>query len=236
MGPTRPSLEYLLTCSNDGLESFELSRLNQASMLRKEARQVFEQLIEMEVDARLARCILECKRGDISFAEVGERQLGSLPPQRQIASSESAQIQPLLALSPAPNHRLARAPGTRDADSPAESAPSNARRLVASASHNRTNSGTQQSLASPLHPISCRPFSLGREEESALEDLEAFLRAPSAKASPATEPSTANSEHQAPPKSDSLPGSQRLAMLRESRRAAARKPVCHDVPRIHRAS
>jgi hypothetical protein len=62
MAATRPSLEYLVTSSQQSLESFELSRLNQASNLRKELRDVVEEWVQTEVDARFARWILECRR------------------------------------------------------------------------------------------------------------------------------------------------------------------------------
>jgi hypothetical protein len=62
MAATRPSLEYLVTSSRQSLESYELSRLNQASNLRKELRDVVEEWVETEVDARFARWILECRR------------------------------------------------------------------------------------------------------------------------------------------------------------------------------
>jgi hypothetical protein len=63
MSDTRPPLEYLITCSEPGLESFELSRMNHAANFRKQLRQIVEQWIESEVDARVARCMLECRRG-----------------------------------------------------------------------------------------------------------------------------------------------------------------------------
>jgi hypothetical protein len=62
MGDTRPPLEYLVSCSASALESMELARLNRASNLRKEIRQILEEWINSEVDARLARWILEFRR------------------------------------------------------------------------------------------------------------------------------------------------------------------------------
>jgi hypothetical protein len=62
MSVTRPPLGYLVTCSQMALESVELSRLNRASNLRKEFHQILEEWIDSEVDARLARSILEWKR------------------------------------------------------------------------------------------------------------------------------------------------------------------------------
>jgi hypothetical protein len=66
MSDTHPPLEYLITCSEAGLESFELSRMNQAANLRKQLRQVVEQWIESEVNARVARCMLDCRRGQLA--------------------------------------------------------------------------------------------------------------------------------------------------------------------------
>lgn len=62
MGVTRPPLEYLATCSKVALESFELSRLNEASNLRKEVQQILQGWIDTEVDARIARWILDSKQ------------------------------------------------------------------------------------------------------------------------------------------------------------------------------
>ena len=62
MGVTRPPLEYLATCSKVALESFELSRLSEASNLRKEVQQILQGWIDTEVDVRLARWILESKQ------------------------------------------------------------------------------------------------------------------------------------------------------------------------------
>jgi hypothetical protein len=64
MGVTRPPLEYLATCSKVALESFELARLNEASNLRKEVQQILQGWIDTEVDARLARWILDSKQSE----------------------------------------------------------------------------------------------------------------------------------------------------------------------------
>jgi hypothetical protein len=69
MDDIRPPLEYLITCSKGALESIELARLSQASNLRKELRQVLEKWIDSEVDARLARWILESRRVQTSTAD-----------------------------------------------------------------------------------------------------------------------------------------------------------------------
>jgi hypothetical protein len=62
MSATRLPLPYLVTCSEMSLESVELSRLNRAANLRKEFHQILEEWIDSEVDARLARSLLEWKR------------------------------------------------------------------------------------------------------------------------------------------------------------------------------
>lgn len=59
MRDTQPPLEYLAECSVKSLESFELSRWNRASNLRKELSQVVEEWVQVEVSSRLARWIVE---------------------------------------------------------------------------------------------------------------------------------------------------------------------------------
>lgn len=68
MSATRPSLDYLATCSEMSLESVELSRLNIAANLRKEFREILEEWIDTEVDARLARTLLEWRRAHDAVA------------------------------------------------------------------------------------------------------------------------------------------------------------------------
>ncbi len=68
MSATRPPLDYLVNCSQMSLESVELSRLNLASNLRKEFQQILEEWIDSEVDARLARSVLEWRRAQSSAA------------------------------------------------------------------------------------------------------------------------------------------------------------------------
>ena len=59
MQTAKPPVEYLAGASKISLESFEITRLNQAANLRKELREVVEEWIEAEVEARLARWVLE---------------------------------------------------------------------------------------------------------------------------------------------------------------------------------
>jgi hypothetical protein len=69
MNDTASSLQYLLACSETSLESFELSRLNRASNLRKELSQVAEEWVDAEVSSRLARLIVERRRADLFPSE-----------------------------------------------------------------------------------------------------------------------------------------------------------------------
>lgn len=62
MSESKPVFEYLKSCSQPSLESFELSRLNRARNLRREMRELVEEWIEAEVQARLARWVLERRR------------------------------------------------------------------------------------------------------------------------------------------------------------------------------
>jgi hypothetical protein len=62
MSESKTPFDYLAGCSKPGLESFELSRLSQAARLRKEMREIVEEWIEAEVQARLARWLLERRR------------------------------------------------------------------------------------------------------------------------------------------------------------------------------
>lgn len=83
MGSVCPPFDYLATCSEPGLESYELSRLNQASNLRKEVRQLLDRWIECEVEARMARLTLESRRTDIRAvaSPLPESHAGTLPQQ-----------------------------------------------------------------------------------------------------------------------------------------------------------
>lgn len=75
-------LEYLLSSSTNSLDDFELARLNQISNLRKEFSQLFEAWFEAEIEARLARAVLDGRRSKnvayVSNEPAGSRQI-SLP-------------------------------------------------------------------------------------------------------------------------------------------------------------
>lgn len=89
MGAPRPPMDYLAKCSQMSLESMELARLNQSANLRKEFLQVLHELIESEVDARLARAMLEWRRSQ--GACEGQSSLLS-PPEASIEASPLAEM------------------------------------------------------------------------------------------------------------------------------------------------
>ncbi len=62
MASAQPPLEYLISSSEESLESFELSRLSHVANLRKELRMVLDEFVEAEIQARIARWILEGRR------------------------------------------------------------------------------------------------------------------------------------------------------------------------------
>lgn len=58
-GPAPLPLKYFCTSSDSSLESFELSRLNAISNLRKEIRDALAEWVEAEIQARLARWMVQ---------------------------------------------------------------------------------------------------------------------------------------------------------------------------------
>jgi hypothetical protein len=52
MEHTRPPLDYLLTCSEGGRESFEMSRLNRIANLRRELRDVLRDVLDEWMEVR----------------------------------------------------------------------------------------------------------------------------------------------------------------------------------------
>jgi hypothetical protein len=86
MGSAHPPLEYLVTSSNTSLESFELSRLNAVANLRKEIRQVVDDWVEAEIEARIARWVLERRRTDTADQQPDVPQLSEPAPDPRTAA------------------------------------------------------------------------------------------------------------------------------------------------------
>lgn len=73
MPSSHPSFESLLTFSQHCLEGFELARRDQACSLRRELRDVVEEWIEFEIEARLARWIRDCRAASDGESASGEQ-------------------------------------------------------------------------------------------------------------------------------------------------------------------
>lgn len=87
-------LEYLVTSSQTALEGFELSRLNQCANLRKELRQITDQWIEVEIEARMARWILECRRAQDSHSHSSSPEFATPATGGAVACGERADVTP----------------------------------------------------------------------------------------------------------------------------------------------
>lgn len=110
MSDISPPLDYLLSCSQSSLESLELSRLNLAANLRKQARQILEQCIQSEVEARMARWILEHRR--MQCSDVGAEQPEAA--EKEPSSARSclpAPVQAALPMATNPNSSTLPLPG-----------------------------------------------------------------------------------------------------------------------------
>jgi hypothetical protein len=87
-------LEYLVTSSQTALEGFELSRLNQCANLRKELRQITDQWIEVEIEARMARWILECRRAQDSHSNSSSPESTTPATSGALTCGEGADVTP----------------------------------------------------------------------------------------------------------------------------------------------
>jgi hypothetical protein len=85
---TTPPLEYLLTTSKMGLESLVLSRLSRISILRKEFREVIEEWVRTEADARVIGWILDSRRAQ----EACGTKTGSEPVHLNLPAPSSEQL------------------------------------------------------------------------------------------------------------------------------------------------
>lgn len=85
MKANQPLLEYLATCSEASLQSFELARLNDAANLRQELMQqivaTVDELVEADTQARLARWMNNLRRrtphNTQRFSDGGAQRLAS---------------------------------------------------------------------------------------------------------------------------------------------------------------
>lgn len=84
--------QYLLECSPMSLEDFELARLDRAANLRRQLRDIVEEWIDAEVEARLSHWVRENRRDSGQDASMPEHTPG------------------------APNSKLALLPGSADTD------------------------------------------------------------------------------------------------------------------------
>jgi hypothetical protein len=82
-----PPLEYLITSSRAALENFDLARMNVIANLRKEFRNLAEEWIEAEIQSRLARWILECRRVQESSAGAQALEPSRILPVEDIAAN-----------------------------------------------------------------------------------------------------------------------------------------------------
>jgi hypothetical protein len=134
MRSPQPALEYLLTCSQSSLEGFELARLDQISRLRRKIGEIQNEWIEAEVAARLARLLLEGRRGENQNRSAPESLLSGLPALSS-ASVEADGIAGMLeafapslfahleSCQPSPAAAAGRIPGTLFADEADKSLP-----------------------------------------------------------------------------------------------------------------
>lgn len=141
-----PPLEYLVTSSQAGLENFQLCKMNKVANLRRELRDVVEEWIEAEIQSRLARWILECRRTQDAAAHARTSEVDAPLRLEDVAAS-------LLSLSD-------KSPEPQEAQSP------RVPRLSTGSSLSRRNKRTSQ------HPLSLVLPKLSARAEDALNFLE----------------------------------------------------------------
>lgn len=124
MKTDKPMLEYLANCSKVTLESFVLARLNDRANLRKELNEVLDELIEIDIQSRIAEWILVYKQEQAALPrrtrrprrapalDVTDLQLPLLPPDRPDEfRSEKAELEADIATrKPIAPHRVSRMP------------------------------------------------------------------------------------------------------------------------------
>jgi len=103
MGSALSAFEYLATCSEPAVESYELSRLNRAANLRKTVRQLIEEWIQCEVEAQLAHWRRDGRREHASTGEMP-------PAERDVALPEQLSLPLLSTKSPEDRSTAGKAP------------------------------------------------------------------------------------------------------------------------------
>jgi hypothetical protein len=79
MKTTQPLLDYLATCSENSLQSFELARLNDISNLRQQLLQqlaaTVDEMIEADIQARLAQWVYDRRQKTRRSSRRGRRRM-----------------------------------------------------------------------------------------------------------------------------------------------------------------
>jgi hypothetical protein len=97
MKTTKMMLEYIASCSKTSLESFELARLNDRANLRKQMIEILDELIEVDVQARIAEWVLVQRRhGGRAQGQDGLRR----PPQQALRGAALPNANGLRQLNP----------------------------------------------------------------------------------------------------------------------------------------
>ena len=98
MSASLSSFEYLGSSSDQSLEAFELSRLNRAANCRKQIVEIYESLVEAEVEACIARCILDRRREGVANSALALQtaEETAVHVSQQLALQVAADVRPAL--------------------------------------------------------------------------------------------------------------------------------------------
>jgi len=95
MKTSKAMLEYITTCSKISLESFQLARLNDRANLRKQMVEILDELIEVDIQARVAEWVLVQRRRQEQEKKAQERAaLGNLRRPLQHADRPGLPVRP----------------------------------------------------------------------------------------------------------------------------------------------
>ena len=110
MKTNKPMIEYLATCSKISLQSFELARLNERANLRKHLVELLDELIEVDIQARIAEWILVHRAGQADMRRTPRRSRrsdsNSTPTQKLLLPLAGPNATVADFLEPAPNRML----------------------------------------------------------------------------------------------------------------------------------